>query len=173
MNGSAFTQQLLQNPLCKGLTEGEVSEVFEAAEELSLKQSDWLFREGAAGDALFVVLSGSIEIMKQLQDGTQQPLAKLSDGNVVGEMSLLNNNAARSASAQTSTAAKVLKLPSSQFLKLVKAGNVAALKIVHNLAQVMSRRLLLMDEKLIEQLDKGRKKEDVVDFQRILNRWAF
>jgi hypothetical protein len=44
---------------------------------------------------------------------------------------------------------------------------------VFNLAQVMSRRLLLMDEKLVDLLDKGKRKEELADFQKILSRWSF
>ncbi len=88
-------------------------------------------------------------------------------------MSLLGGNAARSATATALSDVKLLKIPSSRFSKLLRDENVAALKIVHNLAQVMSRRLLLMDEKLVEVLDKGKKKEELADFQRILNNWSF
>ncbi len=173
MAGSAFTQKLTQLPICRGLTEAEVKQIFDSAEEESAARGAWLFREGDAGDALFIVLEGSVEVLKQLKDGAQQSLAKLADGSVVGEMSLLSGNAARSASAQAATDVKLLKLTSARFAKLVKADSVAALKMVHNLAQVMSRRLLLMDEKLVSLMNEGRKKEELVDFQRILSKWSF
>ena len=51
--------------------------------------------------------------------------------------------------------------------------NIAALKVVHNLAQVMSKRLALINEKLVDSLGKTKKKEELADFSRILNRWSF
>src|SRR4051812_25759521 len=121
MAGSAFTQKLLQLPICRGLTEAEVKQVFDTAEEESAKKGAWLFREGAAGDTLFIVLDGTVEVTKQLKDGSQQPLARLGDGSVLGEMSLLNGNAARSASALAATDVRMLKLTSVRFAKLMKA----------------------------------------------------
>ena len=47
------------------------------------------------------------------------------------------------------------------------------MKIVRNLSQVMARRLHLMGEKVVELSDKGKKKEELADFQRILNNWSF
>ena len=98
-----------------------------------------------------------------------QTLARIADGSVIGEMSLLMGNAARSATAVAATDAQLLRVPADRFGELVRRDRVAALKIVFNLAQVMSRRLLLMNEKLVEQLDRGRKKEELTEFQKILS----
>ena len=64
-------------------------------------------------------------------------------------------------------------MSSQRFSKLLKANTVGALKVVHNLAQVLSRRLQLMDEKLVDLLDKGKRKEELAEFQRILSNWSF
>ena len=58
--------------------------------------------------------------------------------------------------------------------KLLKADHVAALKVVANLAQVMSKRLAAINEKLVTSLgEKGKKREELADFNRILTRWDF
>ncbi len=174
MSSSAFTSKLNLLPICRGLTEAEVRQVFDSADGDMARKGSWIFREGEPGDSLFIVLEGMVEVQKQLKDGSQQGLAKLGEGAVLGEMSLLNGNAPRSASALALNDVKLLRLPALRFTNLVKSDTVAALKIVHNLAQVMSRRLLMMDEKLVEQMDKGpKKKEELVDFQRILSNWSF
>jgi hypothetical protein len=48
---------------------------------------------------------------------------------------------------------------------------VPALKLVLNLARVMSRRLLQMNEKLVE--GQGTRREELSAFQKVLNDWSF
>jgi len=87
-------------------------------------------------------------------------------------MSLIGSHSVRSASALAVTDAKLLRIPTARFSKLIAEHNLAALKVVHDLAQVMSRRLLPMDEKLVE-MAVGRRKEELLDFQRIMTNWSF
>lgn len=169
----AHVRTLVQIPVFRGLSEAEAASMLEIADEAQAKRGDFLFKEGEIGDAVYVVLQGSVDILKQDKAGGQQSLAKLGDGSVFGEMSLISGNAPRSASAQAATDAKLLRIASDRFQKRLALNDIGALKIVHNLAQVMSRRLLLMDEKLVDLMDKGRKKEELADFQKILTNWSF
>ena len=165
MATSSVMQKLIQIPIFRGLSE--------FAEETAIKKTDMLFSEGDTGDAVYVILEGHIEILKKDRAGAQQQLAKMGDGSVLGEMSLISGSAVRSASALAATDIKLLKIPATRFSRLLRADNIAALKVVHNLAQVMSRRLLLMDEKLVDLMDKGKRKEELADFQKILSNWSF
>lgn len=173
MTGSALVKRLVQIPICRGLTQEEVGQISEIAEEATLANGQRLFREGDAGDALYVVLEGQLEITKQDKSGAQHALATVGDGSVLGEMSLVTGSAARSATASAVGEVKLLEIPADRFARLLSENNVAALKVVHNLAQVMSRRLLSMDEKLVELLDKGKRKEELAEFQRLLQDWSF
>lgn len=173
MAASSLVKKLVQTPICRGLKESEAGEIFAIAEETTAKKGAILFHEGEDGDSLYIVLEGYIDVTKKGPHGAAQTLAKIGDGSVIGEMSLIGGGAARSATAEAASDVKLLKIPTTRFSKLLREENVAALKIVHNLAQVMSRRLLLMDEKLVEILDKGKKKEELADFQKILNNWSF
>lgn len=172
---SPLVKKLIQVPIFRGLKEPEVAQLSEISEETSIKRGAQLFREGDEGDALYVVLEGQLEITKRDKAGRQQLLAKVGDGSVLGEMSLVTGLSARSATAVAATDVKLLKIPSNRFGKLLREDSVAALKIVANLAQVMSRRLQLMDEKVIELLEKGSspKKAELAEFQKILSDWSF
>jgi CRP/FNR family transcriptional regulator, cyclic AMP receptor protein len=170
---SPLVKKLIQIPVCRGLKESEAAEIFEIAEEVSAWKGSHLFREGDPGDSLYVVLEGTLEITKRDKAGKEQQLAKVSDGSVIGEMSLIAGSAARSASALAVTDLKLLKVPVRRFTKLLQDDNVAALKVVQNIAQVLSRRLLMMDEKLVDVMNTGKRKEELQDFQRILTNWQF
>jgi CRP-like cAMP-binding protein len=173
MPASPLTQRLMQVPIFRGLSEQEAASIIEMGEETSIKKGERLFKEGEAGDALYVVLEGSVQVLKKDRAGTEQELAKMGDGSVLGEMSLVAGSANRSASALALSDLNLLRMSSQRFSKLLAANSVAALKVVHNLAQVLSRRLQLMDEKLVDLLDKGKRKEELAEFQRILSNWSF
>lgn len=169
----SFPQKLKQLPICRGLTTAEVELFATIAEEIALSKGDVLFEEGAPGDAVYFVLKGHIEVTKKDRGGRPQQLARIGEGSVLGEMSLAGGDAVRSASATALTDVSLVKVRAQLFSRLLAEEQLAAYKIVHNLAQVMSRRLLLMNEKLVDLLDGSRRKEELSEFQAILSHWSF
>lgn len=63
----------------------------------TLKEGEWLFREGDPGDTAFVIENGLLEICRE-EDGKTERIAQLGPGDVIGEMSLIDK-LPRSASA--------------------------------------------------------------------------
>jgi len=164
-----LVKKLVQIPIFGGLTVTEAADFFDVAVEVSAEQGKVLFREGDAGDSLLVILEGEISVSKR---GIE--LARLGRHAVLGEMTLVDEQEARSATATALTEVKLLKVPSKRVQKLLKGDDVAALKVVANLAQVMSKRLAAINEKLVTSLgDKSKKREELADFNRILTRWEF
>lgn len=162
-------KKLLEVPIFAGLTGGEAAEFFDAALELTEPAGKVLFREGDASDALLVVLEGSVSVSRR---GIE--LARVGQHAVLGEMTLVDEREPRTATATALEDVRLLKLPSRRVQKLLKAGSLGALKVVANLALVMSKRLAAINEKLVVTLgDKGKKKEELADFNRILTRWEF
>jgi CRP/FNR family transcriptional regulator, cyclic AMP receptor protein len=173
MSASATLQDLVGIPLFRGLTEAEAARIVEIAEETSVKEGELIFFEGDPGDALFALLDGRVDVLKKDRTGENQQLAKLGKGAVLGEMSLIGGNTHRSATARAATDVRLLRISASRFGRLLRTDDVAALKVVLHLAEVMSRRLFLMDEKLVDTLDKARKRQELMDFQQILSNWSF
>jgi CRP/FNR family transcriptional regulator, cyclic AMP receptor protein len=173
MPTASIQDKLAQLPLCNGLTDQQVSVIAAIAEQTTLDKGATLFVEGDQGDGLYLVVVGSLEILKKDRNGQNQAIANIGGGSVLGEMSLIHGSGTRSATAVATTDAQLIKVPSEAFAYLLQHDNVTAYKMVHNLAQVMSRRLLLMDEKLVDLMDKGRKKEELSDFHKILSKWSF
>lgn len=169
---SLVAQQLMQLPLCQGLTEAEAAVVSGICEEASIRAGHTLFREGEPGDAIYAVLDGDLEVVKAHGDAAQV-LARVGPGAVLGEMSLLGANAQRSATVVATSDARLLKIPAAQFSRLIERDDVAALKVVLNVARVMSSRLQKANEKMMELASKAQRKEELLDFQKILSHWAF
>lgn len=158
--------KLQKVPMCAGLSTAEAQELASIAEEASAAKGTKLFDEGASGDSIIVLLEGKVDITK-----SGQSLAQLGEGSVFGEMSLLGEGGTRTATATATSDTKLLKIDAKKFQDLLSRNNLAALKVVNNLAHVMSKRLIAMNEKLIE--GKSGKKEELQDFQKILSNWSF
>ena len=65
---------------------------------LVLERAEWVFKEGDPGDSLFLIKSGMVQIVKEI-NGKDVTLATLSDNEVFGEMALFSD-LPRSAGAQ-------------------------------------------------------------------------
>jgi CRP/FNR family transcriptional regulator, cyclic AMP receptor protein len=163
-----LVKKLVQIPIFGGLTVAEAAEFFEVAVETSIAKGATLFREGDDGDALLVILEGEVQVTRK---GVE--LARLGKHNVLGEMSLMGEGEVRSATATALTDVKALTVPSKRVQKMLKADHVAALKVVSNLAQVMSKRLAAINDRLVSMSGGGKKKEELADFGRILTTWQF
>ena len=164
---------LMKAQLFRGLSEKEAQPLLAIAHELSLKPGETVFKEGDRGDGLYLVLGGVVEVHKARREGETHSLATVNPGGVLGEMSLLGETKARSATAVAQGNVKLLKFPSERFAALLDNAEIGALKLAVNLARVLSRRLWLMDEKLLDLVDRGQKKEELSQFQKILNDWSF
>jgi CRP-like cAMP-binding protein len=62
-------------------------------------KGDVIISEGSTGDRTFKILHGEVLICKQNKDRKQIPIAKLSAGDVFGEMYLIDSSGSRSATA--------------------------------------------------------------------------
>ncbi|MBF5044667.1 cyclic nucleotide-binding domain-containing protein [Aggregicoccus sp. 17bor-14] len=168
---ATLAQQVQGSALFEGLSPAQVEQLLAIAEEAEVARGRALFEEGASGDALYLVLSGELEILKKDAAGAQLPLARVGPGQVLGEMSLLGGSARRSATARALGEVRLLRLPTARFAPLLARDEVPALKLVLNLARVMSRRLLQMNEKLVE--GQGARREELSAFQKVLSDWSF
>lgn len=166
---------LAQSELCRGLSENEIRTIHALSDEVQATAGQVLFREGDAGDALYLVLSGELDVLKRDGKGQERQLASVGRGAVLGEMSLVQSGTPRSATVRASSAVELLRVPSAKFQTLLGQDAVAALKVVRNLARVLSQRIAGLDQKVIDMLsqaDAGRH-EELSEFQKILQNWAF
>ena len=96
-----------------------------------------IFRQGDAGDALYVVASGTVGVYATDKTGTAETLVRvLSVGEPFGEMALLSS-IPRTATIKVETDCEVLRLNRSAFIELVREQPSVALAI----AATLSRRL--------------------------------
>jgi lysophospholipid hydrolase len=84
---------------------------------VTLAPGETLFREGDAGDALYVLIAGSLDITMRAADGSDLPVDALAPGAVVGEMALLTGQR-RSATVTARAPAELTRLRRDDFVRL-------------------------------------------------------
>jgi len=103
------------------------------SERLSYSEGDVLFRQGDAGDAAFVIVSGQAQVSIDTDNG---PLvvARLSDHDFVGEIAILCN-VPRTATVTATTSLDALRISKDLFFRLVKEFPEIAIEVMRELAQ--------------------------------------
>jgi signal transduction histidine kinase len=115
-------------PLFAELSEEDLAWVGDAGEALELSRGDLLAAEGESGDAMFVVISGQLEVVKQSHT-TEVPLALLGSGEIVGEMAIFEAQP-RMASVRATAPTRVIRIGRDVVLDLVGTRPSATLSML-------------------------------------------
>jgi len=132
-----FARLLREVDLFAGLERVTLAKLAAHLEPQSYAAPSIIFRQGDAGDALYVVASGTVGVYATDKTGTAETLVRLlSVGEPFGEMALLSS-IPRTATIKVETDCEVLRLNRSAFVELVREQPSVALAI----AATLSRRL--------------------------------
>ncbi len=121
--------------LFKHLNEREMMTILDRCEHRHLLEGERVFEEHQAGEDLFMILGGELQIEKD-----NHILATLSDGDHFGEMALIGEYP-RSATAHVTKDLTVLSLKRSDFYDLLQTNAQLARKLLWNFLWMQSRRL--------------------------------
>lgn len=103
-----------------------------------------LFHEGDFGDCMYMVVTGRLDILKRVVEGTDKIIAALGVGQYVGEMSLLTG-AQRSATVRAVEDTEVLEIDQQAFTQLLHDQPQVGLELM----QQMAHRLRETTEELV------------------------
>ncbi len=122
------------------LTEGELEEISGVLQREVVAKSKVLFREGDAGNELFIVEAGSFGSSIKLPDGAEREIAVFKAGNFFGEMSIFEQ-APRSATCYAKEESAVLRLADVDFFSLLSAQPELAIKVMYRMLTIVTQRL--------------------------------
>ena len=114
--------------LLRHLPPEEIEAILPCVRTRRLGPGQILFSAGDPGDALYIVASGKVEILKanasdEVPD--DQPIASLGEGEAFGEMALLSGSS-RTATARSAGAVELLEISRKDFERLVAGDRVLA-----------------------------------------------
>ena len=127
-------------PIFKGLKSADFTYLLRTLQERTYLKGETLFLEGDIGRALFIVVSGSIQLTRLDESGKLQPVAEVKPGEIFGEMALLEEMP-RTATASAGEKSKVYLLYKNKLDALLYEYPRVGVVIVHYLAQMLSARL--------------------------------
>ena len=103
-----------------------------------------LFREGEDANAMFVVISGEVEVLKRSKRTVEARVAVLGPGDWFGEMSIVDIQP-RSATVRALAPSRLLRVSSADLDALYRHDLRSYAIIILNLARELSRRLRVAD----------------------------
>jgi CRP-like cAMP-binding protein len=133
-------------PIFAGLNAAALSEIASAVEEAAFRTGDIIVREGEAGNRMFIIFSGSVEVVKHLGQTRETILAVLRPKDFLGEMSIIEC-VARSASVRAVEDTSLFALKGTDLYRLFKRYPDQYAIVILNIARDLSRRLRAIDER--------------------------
>ncbi len=142
---------LLETPMFEGLSAGELSEIVHIMQIRRLRDGQQLFAEGAEGDGWYVVFEGEVAVTRSDEVGPIREIARLGPRACVGEMAVIDGSP-RSAAVCSRGEATVFRFPRYEFEGLLADDNLAAYRLVHEMAKVLCQRQRTMTARVSELL---------------------
>lgn len=120
----------------------------------SAKKDTFVFKEGEAGDSLFYIAKGAVDIIKESVEGNPIKLAQFTQDSMLGEMALIDS-APRSATAKVFDDVELIILSRESFDGLLKDVPAIGIKIFKQIATTMSQRVRFANGRLADVLDQA------------------
>jgi CRP/FNR family cyclic AMP-dependent transcriptional regulator len=133
-------------PIFAGLNEAALSELVNVVEEVSVEGNEVIVREGEAGNRMFIIYSGRVEVVKYLDQPKETILAVFGPRDFLGEMSMIEC-VTRSASLRAADRSFLFALKGTDLYRLYRHQPDQYAIVILNIARDLSRRLRSIDEK--------------------------
>ena len=123
-------------PLFAGVEPAKLKLLAFTSDRVSYNAGQTLFHQGDEGDAAYVILSGSADILVEL-DGNQIKVAELEPNAIVGEIAILCD-VSRTATVKATAPLEALRIRKDHFLRLLREFPEMTIEIVRVLADRLS-----------------------------------
>ena len=124
------------SPLFKGLDKKLLRKLLVDLIEKKYTAGDIIFHEGESGKAIYVVIEGSVKIIKK-SNSDNKTLYVLGPGSHFGELALIGHTS-RFATAVAENDALLLIMYKSYFDDLIRCNSAISARILLNLAEILS-----------------------------------
>ncbi len=124
----------------------ELAQVAAISQTLEVAKDQTIFSFGQPGDAMYIVASGSVKLLKG-----DNVVAELGRGHHFGELALVERST-RSLTAVTADATRLVVIGRKDFLDLIKREPAAAVKMLWSFVQVLGQRLRKTTDDLADAL---------------------
>jgi len=142
------TPELLKNvAIFKDLDDAELAEVAEKCKEEKYNSGEYIFREGEAGNRLYLIMDGAVRISRDVPGSGEEALAVLKPGALFGEMSVFDRSE-RSTNAISNGGCTLLTITRPDFEMLLDFNRELAYKVLWACVRLLSVRLRQTNDSL-------------------------
>lgn len=142
-----------KSSLFRGLTSKQIERFIAVGELIVFLKNDTIIKEGDLSHDFFLIISGSVEILKHEISGRAHKVGSLSAGDTIGELGLIEQQE-RTATIRVLEKATVLRIETKAFEDITKDPNIALLTC-HNLAVDLGHRLKNTNEITVSALENS------------------
>jgi len=128
---------LKASPLFEELSELELNAVAAFLEPCGVKKDGVIFTEGAAGEEMFILVSGKINAWVNHADGSRQQMFEIKPGDFFGEMSIIANES-RSATLAAAVDSELLVFHGIDFYRIIFEHPMIGVKILRAIRKVQN-----------------------------------
>jgi CRP/FNR family cyclic AMP-dependent transcriptional regulator len=143
-------QALKTCELFSELSAEELTLVSGLVRERTVRAGRYIVHEGEEAFSLFAVQHGSVDVVKETEEGSHPKITELSDGSVFGEVAFFDHPS-RSAGVIAHNDVKVFELKYKDLEQIADTNPAFGLKIYRAMAHSMSRKLRKTTEDLAQQ----------------------
>jgi len=140
----------LKIPLFRGAPS---SELFQMVNDLPVETYEagaYIFREGEAGENLYVVMEGSLEVLMGADSPDELLLRTCGPGEYIGEMSLILPEGKRTATVRAKTRTRTWVMNRTKFQEILKRWPM----IAYSMVRILSERLGATNESAFRDLSE-------------------
>lgn len=138
-------QQLQSFALFQGIREADIAAIAGLFTSRNFSKGGYLCFQGDPADCLFLIESGSVEVLNRVSDETEIQLAIRQEGDSIGEMALVEHEL-RFASVRCLEPVKALVLARDDLQRLTENHPKLSMLIMMNILREVSRRLRDADQ---------------------------
>ncbi len=125
-------------PIFSSLNYEHLRQIVQLIEHKTYKKGDMLLRENDLGDSITIINEGSAKALRYSQDGREQILHVLTEGDFFGEQFLFSNQRA-SYSVEALDDIAICLLTKTEFKKLLNSNPDIAMKVIEELGNRLVR----------------------------------
>lgn len=123
----------------EGLSKAEINRIFDLGVIRPIKEGELIFRKGDIGKEMYIILTGTVNIVDELKASALEIIAELGPGEVLGELAVFGESHKHSAHAIAKERAQVLVL-SEKILNELFEKDIPK-KFLMNIIKILCHRL--------------------------------
>ncbi len=131
----------------KDLDDSELAQFAEVCKPLEVQSGEYIFREGEAGNRLYLIVSGEVRISRNIPGSGEEALAVLKAGSLFGEMAVFDRSE-RSTDAISNGGTKLLTISRADFEMVLDFNRELAYKVLWSVVRLLSMRLRSTNDSL-------------------------